>query len=163
MSAIWIYLLYRVGDWRNWKSYYPTLLFYGMGDLIYNVVFYNKRLWMFESDLLVFSINNLFIYFVIFVPSILLYLSKIPKGFIHQIGYIVLWVGIYLVIELFTTSIGMQKNYNGWNIWWSLLHNVIVFPLIILHHKKCYVFSWIGALTFLVFIMIVFKVPILEV
>ncbi|GFP76632.1 hypothetical protein bsdtw1_02735 [Clostridium fungisolvens] len=160
MSIIWISLAYKFADWKNWKIYYPTLLFYGMGDLIYNVAFKDNLLWKFEVDYLVPSINGLFIYFAIFVPIILLYLSKFPKQFIYQVGYILLWIGIFTSIELFTTSIGMQKNYNNWNIWWSVLHNVIMFPIIILHHKKHYVLSWSTALIFLVFIMNIFKVPI---
>ena len=158
-STVWISLAYKFSDRKNWKRYYPTLLFYGMGDLIYNVVFQDKPLWRFQVDFLVPSINGLYVYFTIFLPSILLYLSRFPKRLIHQITYIIIWIGIYLVIELYTTSIGMQKNYNGWNIWWSLLHNTIVFPMIIMHHKKHYILAWVTALTFLAFIMIVFKAP----
>jgi hypothetical protein len=61
-------------------------------------------------------------------------------------------------IELFTTSIGMQKNYNGWNIQWSLLHNTIQFPVVAIHHKNP-ILAWLIALAFLVFIMKIFNVP----
>lgn len=162
MSIGWISLVYKLADWKQWKKYYPTLLFYGMGDLIYHTVFEKKHLWIFQSDFLAPPVNELFIYFAIFVPNILLFLSRFPERFTHQIAYIVLWIGIYMAIELFTTSIGMQRNYNGWSIRWSLLHNIIVFPLLIIHHKKYYVVSWITALAFMVLIMIIFKVPIIK-
>ncbi len=158
MAIIWIISSYLWGDWKNWKKYYPTLLFFGMGNLIYSTVFHNKPLWTFQSDFLVPPINELFIIFTIFFSSILLYLSKFPKTLYKQIIYISLWVGIYMSIELFATSIGMQKNYNGWTIYWSLLHNVIQFPLVILHHKNP-LLAWIIALAFLAFIMNIFNVP----
>jgi hypothetical protein len=131
-----------------------------MGDFIYNLVFSEKPLWRFQSDLFVGPINALFATITIFMPNMLVFLSNLPKGFIKKSSYVVLWIGIYILIELFTTSIGMQTNFNGWNIWWSLLHNVIVFPLLILHTKNP-ILAWIIAFAFLGYIMYVFKVPAL--
>lgn len=159
MAAAWLFAAYKWADLNNWRKYYPTMLFFGMGDLIYNVVFSNKRLWSFESDYLVPSINELFVIFTIFFSTTLLFLSKFPKKLYRKIIYITLWITLYMTIELFTTSIDMQKNSNGWNIWWSLLHNSIQFPLLILHHKKP-VLAWIIALSFLFLIMNIFNVPL---
>ncbi|ERI91917.1 hypothetical protein HMPREF1982_02960 [Clostridiales bacterium oral taxon 876 str. F0540] len=70
----------------------------------------------------------------------------------------VFWIAFYLAIEIFTTSITMQKNSHGWNLWWSLFHNSSQFPLFILHHKNP-VLAWIIAFLFLGFIMKTFGVP----
>lgn len=158
MAGIWIIAAYKWADLKNWRKYYPTLLFFGMGDLIYNVVFNKKHLWEFQSDYLVPSINELFVIFTIFFATTLLFLSNFPKKLYHKVIYLIIWIAIYMAIEIFTTSIGMQKNYNGWTIWWSLLHNSIQFPLLILHHKNP-ILAWIIALAFLVFIMKTFNMP----
>lgn len=160
MALLWIFAAYKLGDWRHWKTYYPTMLFFGMGDLIYHVVFCNKLLWEFKSKIIAPSINELFVIFTIFFSTTLLFISNFPRKSSHRFRYIVLWVAIYMAIEIFTTKIGMQKNHNGWNIWWSLLHNSIQFPLLILHHKNP-ILAWVIALIFLGFIMKVFKVPLL--
>lgn len=158
LASVWIVCAYIWGDWKNWKRYYPTMLFVGMGDLIYIAVFHDKVLWDFQEDLLVPSLNELFVIFTIFFSMTLIYLSNFPKKLFHQIIYIIFWISIYIGIELFTTSIQMQKNHNGWNIWWSLLHNSIMFPLIILHYKKP-ITTWILTFIFLFVIMHIFKVP----
>lgn len=160
MASIWIILAYKWGDIKNWRKYYPTMLFFCAGDLIYNVVFAQKRLWGFETGLLVPSINEIFVIFTIFFSTTLLFLANYPEKLKHQVVYIILWVAVYMAIEVFTTSIGMQKNYNGWNLWWSLLHNAIQFPLLALHHRKP-VLSWTIAFIFLFIIMSIFNVPVI--
>lgn len=158
MASVWIICAYKWGDWKNLRKYYPTLLFFGMGDLIYNVVFYEKPLWRFETDFLVPSLNEVFVIFGIFFPSILIYLSKYPRRLYHQIVYVVFWIALYSGIEIFTIWLMMIKSYNGWNIWWSIFHNTIQFPLVALHQKRP-ALAWIIALVFLFAIMYVFKLP----
>jgi hypothetical protein len=158
MAGVWITCAYKWGDWRNWRRYYPTMLFFGFGDLIYHLVFKDKHLWVFQSNILALSINELFIIFAIFFPTTLLFLSNFPQTRGKQVKYLAFWISLYIAIELFTTSIGMQKNYNGWNIWWSLLHNAVQFPLLILHHKNP-ILAWTIALMFLAIVMRYFDVP----
>jgi hypothetical protein len=69
-------------------------------------------------------------------------------------------VVIYIGIEVFTTSIGMQKNYNGWNLRWSLLFNFVMFPLLVLHHKNP-ILAWTASFIFLGIIMTIFNIPFL--
>lgn len=158
MACIWVISAHKWSDWKNWKKYYPTMLFFGMGDLIYIVVFHNNLLWKFETHILVHPINELFVIFTIFFCSTIIFLSNFPKKLYAQITYIIFWIALYMIIEFFTLSIGMITHHNGWNIWWSLLHNTIQFPLIILHHKNP-ILAWSIALAFLVFIMKIFNVP----
>lgn len=160
MAAVWITCAYKWGDWKNWRKYYPTMLFFGFGDLIYHLIFKNKHLWIFNSPVIAPAITELFVIFTIFFSTTLLYLTHFPKGFIKQIEYVALWVAIYIGIEILATSIGMQTNTHGWTIWWSLFHNVIQFPLLRLHYKRP-IFAWIGAFIYLAIIMAVFKVPVI--
>jgi hypothetical protein len=63
-----------------------------------------------------------------------------------------------MFIEIIDLKIGIIEYDNGWNIWWSFLHNTIQFPLIALHHRNP-LLTWVIALTFLVVIMKIFNVP----
>jgi hypothetical protein len=65
-----------------------------------------------------------------------------------------------MFIEIIDLKIGIIEYNNAWNLWWSLLHNTIQFPLVALHNRKP-VLAWIIALIFLGIIMLVFKVPAL--
>jgi hypothetical protein len=149
---------YKWGDWKNWRKYYPTMLFFGMGDLIYLAIFHHKPLWRFETNLLTPPVNELFVIFTIFFFNTLLFLSKHHKTLLSKVLHIVLWIAIYMALEVFTLLIGMIKYYNGWNLWWSLLHNSIQFPLVMLHHRNP-ILAWVIALIFLVIIMKTFNVP----
>jgi hypothetical protein len=159
MAAVWILCAYKWGDWKNWRRYYPTMLFFGMGDLIYKLVFQGKILWKFESNLIVEPINELFVIFTIFFSTALLFLSNFPKKLSRQIIRILIYIVVYMCIEIFTTLMGMEKSYNGWNLWWSLLFNCVMFPLLILHHKNP-LWAWIGAFIFLSAVMMIFNVPL---
>lgn len=79
MASLWIFSAYKWGDWKNWRKYYPTMLLFGMGDLIYYVVFDERLLWELEVDFLVPSLNELLIIFGTFFPTTLLFLSRFPK------------------------------------------------------------------------------------
>lgn len=149
---------YKWGDWKNWKRYYPTMVFFGMGDLIYITVFNDKPLWKFPTNFLSAPLDELLLIFSCFFPTTLLFLSNYPKKLYDQIVYNSIWVGIYMFIEIIDFKLGIIEYSNGWNIYWSLLHNTIQFPLIALHHTKP-VLAWAIALVFLVVIMNIFNVP----
>jgi len=158
-AAIWMIAAYKLGDWKNWRKYYPSMLFMGMGDLIYNLVFFNKKLWTFNPGILNPIFNELLVIFTIFSCTVLIFLTHFPKTFFKQVQYIILWVIIYIIIEVIMMKLGLQYNKNGWTIWWSLLHNFYQFPLIAIHHKKPYL-AWSLAIMILIIMMRFFGVPL---
>lgn len=158
LAGIFIISAYKWGDWNNWDKYYSTMLFFGMGDIIYFAIFHNIPLWRFETSILFPPMNELFVIFTIFFSTTLLFLSNLPKNLYHQIAYMFFWIIIYITIELFTLSIGMVTHHHGWNMWYSLLFDIILFPLLILHYQKP-ILAWIVAFIFLVIIMKIFTIP----
>jgi hypothetical protein len=149
---------YRWGDWKNWRKYYPTMIFFGMGDLIYITVFHDNLLWWFPTNFLVPSLDELLLIFMVFFPTTLLFLSNYPNKLYKQIVYNGVWIALYMFIEIVDLKIGIVEYHTRWNLWWSLLHNTIQFPLLALHHRKP-VPAWIIALIYLAIIMIIFNVP----
>lgn len=160
VSSIFLVSAFIWGHRKDWRKYYHTMCFFGMGDLIYIAVFQDNPLWLFPPAFLVPAIDEVLLIFAVFFPTTLLFLSNYPQKLWKQIMYNALWIGVYMVIEVVDLKIGVIKYYNGWNIWWSLLHNTIQFPLIVLHNKKP-LFAWGIALVFLVVVMKIFDVPIL--
>lgn len=153
----WLIITYKFGDWRNWKLYYPTILFFWCGDLIGIVVFYNYLLWEFKSDILSHvAVDFIQIIFILTCTTIL-FLQYYPENMIMQILYILIWVLIYSVIEWFFHLLGgISYNY-GWSIWWSVTHNIYQFILLRIHHRKP-ILAWLLAFTSLGIIMFIFKV-----
>lgn len=132
----WILAAYMWSDWRNWKNYYPTILFFILGDIIYNFVAYNYPLWEQKSSLGV-TFTVLLVAATIWPSSVLLYLSNFPIfGKLKKVLYILLWVTIFTLIEIGCFYFGNFKYSNGWNIWWSILFDFVLFLLLKIHHEK---------------------------
>lgn len=131
---------WKFGDWRNWKLYYPTILFVLVVNFVYNLISYNFPLWQYESPLLKTTGSDLLLNLVAFPAVIILYLTYFNKVLLRQNKYIPLyvlsWVAFYTLTEWFSCKLNFFSYHNGWNIWWSLLFNCIMFPMIWLHHKR---------------------------
>lgn len=157
-ALINVVVAWKWGDWRNWKLYYPTMLFMALGSFTYSLLTYNFPLWAFESPLLKTTGSNLLFTFIGFPADVLLYLTYFPKTLSKQIIYVLAWVAYFMLIEWLSYRLGFISYHSGWTIWWSLLFNCIMFPLIWLHFKRplwALSFSFVVAVFFLTY----FKIP----
>lgn len=137
LPLIWILSAYKWSDWRNWKSYYSTILFFIVGDLIYNFVAYNHPLWELTSPKLGVTFSVLLVNITSWPASTLLYLTHFPlSGKFRKTLYILIWVIIFTLIELVFSWFGYLKYSNGWNIGWSILFDIVMFLLLKIHHEK---------------------------
>lgn len=132
MSAV----SWKIGDWRSWQKYYPTMLYFIVGEFLYDILCYNYRLWSFESPLLKQTFSSILIALVFYPATILVYLPHMPTEIKKQIPYILMWVGIFTTIERVSYLLGFFAYQHGWNIWLSVLFNCVMFPLLWLHYKK---------------------------
>lgn len=154
MAAAW-----KWGDWKNWRLYYPTILFYIAVDFSYVLISYNYPLWEFESQLLKTTFSDILISCVFVPATILVYLYHFPESLINKILYILMWVALYSLTELFSYLLGFFSYHNGWNLGWSVLFNCVMFPMLYLHHKsppKAIVLSLFCAVIMIIF----WKIPI---
>ena len=137
MPVIWILSAYKWSDWRNWKSYYPTILFFILCDIIYNFIAYNYPLWELTSPGLGVTFSVLIKCFTSWPASTLLYLTHFPlAGKLKKAIYMLIWAVLFTLIELVFRRLGYVKYSNGWNIVWSTLFNIFMFPLLKIHHEK---------------------------
>lgn len=136
VSISFVLAALKWGDLKNWKLYYPTILYFGIGDLAYNFLTCNNPLWVYESPIFHHTFSDLLIIATAFPSFVLLFLPYYPDKFIKQIGYIAIWVFITSTLEYISYSLGYFSYHNGWSVWWSAVHNCIAFPLLHLHYKK---------------------------
>jgi hypothetical protein len=136
VSAIMALAAWRLGDWRNWKLYYPTILYFIVGEFLYGLLCYNYPLWSFESPLLKSTLSEILIAFVFYPSTILIYLPHMPAAPAKKIAYMLLWVGIFSITEEVSYRLGFFSYHNGWSIWLSVLFNCTMFPLLWLHYRK---------------------------
>lgn len=162
---LYIFAAWKWGDWKNWREYYPTILFFIIGDLLYHFLFYDYfPLWKFnpipfDEKLGITGTHiSLFIMFIKYPCTILLYLGNFPIERLKQFIYIGVWILIYTANELLTHSFGGINHYNGWNEWWSVLFNCAMFSLLALHHYRPLI-TWLLSFAFILFLWTVFGVP----
>lgn len=158
LAIISICACYKFGDWRNWKNYYPTILFFILSNVACMLLTSNHPLWLYESKILNHTFCDLFVCITIYPSTVMIFLphlpSKITKIFLH----ISIYVAIYIIAEFIAVKLGYFSYQNGWNIWCSLIFNYIMFPILILHYKKP-IYAWIIALISPHILFFIMKIP----
>jgi len=151
------------GDLKNWKEYYPTILFTAICSLFYTLLYDSNPLWRLEPlwPLAHILFNNILISLaltVIVLPStVLVYLSNYTKGK-KQFAYITLWIFIYVIIEFFMFRNKGISYHNGWNLWWSAFFDIALFSLLRIHFLYP-LRAWCLSVFFSIFIWSVFGFP----
>lgn len=147
------------GDWKNWRKHQAGMLFTAGGGMLYEYIVNGYSLWKFHPDFLIGHEMTVILYDVITMPiSILIFLSHFPKKLIYRVIYILLWSGIYIVVE-YILFVSRRISYQyGWGMWYSFLFDLTMFSIIALHQYKP-VRAYILSVFVTIFLIIVFKVP----
>ena len=138
------------GDWRNWRNYYPTMLFTMLVNITASYLAYHHLLWVFAPDRLIttHTVLNIVNTFTILPLTTLLFLSHLPKASRRkQCYYIILWILLYGIIETLDHQQGGITYLNGWSLGWSVLLNCTMFPILAIHRNHPLI-AWL--ITFLV-------------
>jgi hypothetical protein len=160
INAIYLIAGIKWGDWRNWKKYYPTLLFLIIGDFLYNFLLYEKSMWIFHDVILPnHTMVTLLAMVISYAVTVLIYLGRFPKGWKKRSLWFLLWSGIYLLIEYVNSMLGFITYHNGWNMWWSGLFTGIIFLILPIHHKKP-LLAWLLSIVIILSLLSIFGVKI---
>jgi len=161
-GLLFVFAAYKWGDWRNWKRYYPTILFFWFGGILQYGWFYQHSLWALYSSGVPHLFIELYYKFVISSSAVILFLSNYPNLLWKQVLYIVLWVGIYSVDEWGVHKLGYFSYFHGWSLNWSILVNFIMFPTFRLHHEHP-IPALVLLMGFMTLLMYLFNVPLREI
>jgi hypothetical protein len=154
------------GDWRNWRKYHSTILFLWFGDLLYNFLCHDYIMWEYKES--IFGQNilsnhtviSLLIMFIAYPASVLIYLGKFPKEKIEIVIWVLFWVTLFSLIEYINLRyLDLVSHYNGWTMGWSILFNMLMFPLLRLHYKYP-IAALLISIPIILFFVICFNVPI---
>lgn len=148
------------GDWRNWQKYYPTLLYVFCMSMLYEFLTKSYTMWKFKPDFLFSHTYVVLLYAVISVPlTVLVFLSLYPSSWGKKILYYPLWIFIYIGVERVLQKTGQITYENNWSILWSLIFDVIMFPMLRLHYKNPLV-ACVLSVFIIAGYMTLFKVPV---
>jgi hypothetical protein len=136
LGIIGIILCWKSGAWKDWKLYYSTILYFMVGDSIADLLLYNNMLWTYGSLIDKSAVLDISIMVLLYPSTVILYLAYYPNKAGKQYLYILLWVAIYSLTEYIACLIDGFSYHNHWSIWYSVLFNFLMFPLLRLHYKK---------------------------
>lgn len=160
-----IFAAWKWGDWRNWREYLPTIQFFIIGDLLYNLFTWDYPLWSYPHPPSIFRnhlITNLFIMFTIYPSAMLIFLYRYPMRRFKQFIYILLWIGIWILFEIYMHFISKLCEYtHGWTFAWSIFFIIIMNLMFILHHKNPK-WAYLLSAPFILFLLWWFQVPVLN-
>lgn len=165
-AAIWLGALWKWGDWRNWQKYYPTILFFIIGDLLYLYLLSDHfPMWRYNPPTIDEKVGltnthiSLSIIIIKYPATALIYLANFPQGsLLKQAFYFIGWVVIYFVNEFIDVKLHFIKYFNGWNLAWSVLFCTIMFFIIKVHFHKP-MLAWLLSAGFIFFLWNVFDIP----
>lgn len=135
-TVLCVFICWRKGYWRRWSAFYPTMLYFFIGDTVSDTLLRQKPLWAFNALIYNYPVLDIALTAVLYPATVLLFLSMFPATRQKQIGYMLAWVAVYTVVEYVGYVLGDFIYFNGWNIGYSLVFNLIMFPMILLHYKK---------------------------
>ncbi|SDP13018.1 hypothetical protein SAMN04487897_13831 [Paenibacillus sp. yr247] len=160
MIAAW-----KWGDWMHWRKYLPTIQYFILGDMLYNLLTWDFSLWLYPHppNLLPNHLtNSLFIMFTIYPSTMLIFLYRYPqKNIIKQILYILIWIVLWLLEEFIMISNGLCVYSNGWTYTWSVFFASVMIPMLLLHYKRP-MWAYILSVPITVFLLLWFHVPVLN-
>src|SRR4051812_10214924 len=117
LIAVW-----RKGVWRDWEKYHLTMIYFALGNLLYNFLTANSFLWKLKPDFFPnHSMTEMMYTFVTFPLTAMLFLSSYPQDNKKIIIHYVKWIVIYIGIEWFFSANGRIQYQHGWSLLWSFV------------------------------------------
>jgi len=139
LTLLTIYSTWRWADWRHWTRYQSSMFYIATGGLLYEYLTKHHPMWKFHTDFLFNHRIVVIIYALITMPlTVLLFLSRYPasESVWHRIRYYGIWIVTYIIAEHLLRYFGYISYENGWTFWYSFLFDIMMFPMLRLHHKK---------------------------
>ncbi|MEH7014505.1 CBO0543 family protein [Neobacillus niacini] len=161
LSLSWIIAAMKFGD-RDWRKYYPSMLFAALGNALYEVLCYKYQLWTMEPNGVVYSIIPMLLLILVGMPlSTWVFLSKYPyKLSIYKKGtYISFFIFVFIVLEYVSVRLGAISYQNGWNLGWSFLFVIVMFIVIRVHFSRP-ILALIISIPFSLILCMIFEVTL---
>jgi hypothetical protein len=162
LSFFIILVIWKWGDWRNWKKYHTVMLYFALGNLLYNFLTANHFLWRLEADFISnHTLTEILYTFIVFPGTALLFIGNYPegRGLKKVIGHFALYIGWYIGVEWIFSQTGHIQYQHGWSYWWSVAFDFLMFPMLRLFYKHP-LLAYILSIPIAIFFIWWFDVPV---
>ena len=156
---------WKYGNWKEFRKYYPTLLYFIIGDFLYQFLLFDHTMWLFHPvgqiekalhfNHTIIALGKMAIQYPV---TIAIFLGRLNSNAKERVLSIFLWIGIYAITQVIAHFFGGITYHNGWNFGWDLIFNSVMFPLLLLHYSKP-LYAWILTLPVVLGLWWIFDVP----
>ncbi|QKY68802.1 CBO0543 family protein [Lentibacillus sp. CBA3610] len=154
LIAVW-----RKSDWSRFHQFHATMIYMGTMNLLYIYFTTDYPLWTLHSNIgLPEPILNLLYTFIVFPCTVIMFLSRFPGGWLHQVYYAGKWVLVYFVFEWIGYHAGAIDYNNGWSLIWSFQFLIVMFPMLRLHYVRPFLTYGLSVIIIAILLSI-FEVP----
>ncbi|MDD9266926.1 CBO0543 family protein [Paenibacillus sp. GCM10023248] len=165
MALLCLISAWRFGDWRNWRTYYPTILFAVSVDFFISLLLYKHQLWQFHKTSTIpnHTLADFMIAFTNLPCIVLVYLTHYPlkSRMWKQLVYIAAWSIAFTGVEAVFFFAHLMTYHNNWSFAWSIVVWVFMFLGLRLHFAKP-LWAWLLCLVCTAFLIVFFHIPVLE-
>ena len=162
---VYAFLGWKFGNWKDFNRYYPTILFFIIGDLLSQFLLFDYSMWEFHAVTSLdqqFKLNHTLIsllkMLIQYTVTISIFIGRKPKTFLRKVLWVGVWTSIYGFNEGIAHYLGMLTYDNGWNFGWDILFNVLMFTVLLIHYKRP-LMAWIFSVPIILGLWIIFNVP----
>ncbi|WP_391563867.1 CBO0543 family protein [Paenibacillus cremeus] len=136
LAGILLFLALRYAKWSKWREFYPTILYMVMLNLLYSYIVKTTPLWLYKSSLVPQGLLDIIVIYIVEPSMTILFLSYHPLRWRHISLYWAAWIIVFSAIEYIFFLTDRMDYFNGWNMYWSVIFYIIMFPMLFLHYKK---------------------------
>lgn len=132
-----LFSVWRWGDWKHWREYHATMLYISLCDILYYYFVETEHLWHYKGDSFIsYRAADLLHAFITLPGAALLFLSNFPASLPKQILHVLKWTAIFVSVEWIAGLAGMISYKHDWSLMWSIPFNLVMFPMLRIHHQK---------------------------
>ncbi len=163
LIALWaLFAAWRWGDWSKIYHYYPTMLYIIIFDLQYNFMTHSFDFHLWKMDELFFPnhwYTDIISSYILLPVAAFLFLSNYPNEWKKKHLHYAKWITIFGLLESIGLMFESIKYENDWNLYWSLLFNLVTFPILRLHYLRPFL-AWPVSIVITLLLVWFFEVPI---
>ncbi|MCA1056664.1 hypothetical protein LCM10_16900 [Rossellomorea aquimaris] len=159
------FLGWRFGNWKEFPTFYPTMLFFIIGDLLSQFLLFDYPMWKFQSSDFIsqsLHLNHTIIallkMLIQYTSTVAIFIGRLPDTLPKKILWVLLWSGIYAITEGMTYAFGIMTYHHGWHFGWDLVFTVMMFTMLIIHHKNP-ILAWAASLPIIIALWVIFDIP----
>jgi hypothetical protein len=156
---------WRFGNWKEFHRFYPTILFFIIGDLLSQFLLFDYTMWEFRPvGNLAKSLNlnhttiALLKMMIQYPATVAIFIGRLPATLRGRILWILFWTAIFGTTEGLIQLAGILAYHNGWHFGWDIAFNIMMFSILIIHYKRP-IYAWIASIPIIIGLWFIFDVP----